>query len=74
MMISNMVKCISEDFLNFTNLEYLQYDDGDNIINTYYNFIFNHETPTHTELYNREKWEEGPNHFMFNKFFRKIYS
>jgi hypothetical protein len=71
MMISdytNMVKCISEDFLNFTNPEYLKYNDGGLITNTYYNFKFNHETPHHADLYKKEKWEEGPNHFINNNF------
>ena len=65
---TNVVKCIKEEFLNFTNPEYLKYNDGGIITNIYYNFKFNHETPNHANLYNIEKWEEGSNHFINNNF------
>ena len=62
-----IVKCIKEDFMNFTNPEYLTYN-GHRILNTYYNFSFNHETPGHADLYVTEKWSEGTNHFINNNF------
>ena len=70
LMISNydgLVKCIKEDFKNFTNPEYLNYN-GYIVSNTYYNFEFNHETPGHADLYLKEKWSEGTNHFINNNF------
>ena len=70
LMISNfdgIIKCIVEDFKNFTNPAFLVYD-GICIRNTYYNFMFNHETPGHANLYITEQWKEGANHFINNKF------
>ena len=70
LMISNfdgVVKCILEDFKNFTDPAFLVYD-GNSIRNTYYKFVFNHETPGHANLHITEQWEEGINHFVNNKF------
>jgi hypothetical protein len=72
LMISNyngIVKCIKEDFSNFCNIEYLKITDN-GLINTYYNFGFNHESPEHKNqvenkyLYEIENWPEGKNHFI----------
>ena len=74
LMISNyegIIKCILEDFKNFTNPEFLIYD-GNIILNNYYNFKFNHETPNHGNLCQVEKWIEGENHFINNNFFNFI--
>jgi hypothetical protein len=74
LMLSNykgICKCIREDFTNFINPDYLVLKTNpapDCIINTYYNFGFNHETPYHADLYKSEKWSEGPNHFMNNNY------
>jgi hypothetical protein len=72
LMVSNyagIVKCINDDFKYFCDLEYLRYVEGEgNITNTYYNFAFNHETPGHANLYLKEKWVEGKNHYVNHKF------
>lgn len=68
LMVSNytgIVKCINDDFKYFCDLKYLRYVDGEGPIkNTYYHFGFNHETPGHANLHVKEKWEEGPNHYV----------
>jgi hypothetical protein len=68
-----IIKCILEDFDNFTNINYLKYNEDIDIskniiINTYYNFCFNHETPGHADLYIKENWSEGINHFINNNY------
>ena len=73
LMVSNyngVVKCIQEDFKNFTDPNFLHYDacKGDYIYNSYYNFKFNHETPGHANLYIQENWPGGKNHFVNNNF------
>jgi hypothetical protein len=68
-----IIKCIIEDFQNFTNPDFLILDPISGcIINTYYNFGFNHETPGHSELYLKEKWPEGTNHFINNNYLHFI--
>jgi hypothetical protein len=75
-MISNykgIIKCIMEDFQHFTNPEFLILDPIHGlIINTYYNFAFNHETSGHADLYLIEKWPEGTNHFINNNYLHFI--
>jgi hypothetical protein len=72
LMISNykgIIKCILEDFANFTNPEFLIMDTTLDVVkNTYYNFSFNHETPYHADLYIKQNWTEGTNHFINNNF------
>ena len=73
LMVSNyngVVKCILEDFKNFTDPKFLHYTatTGENILNSYYNFQFNHETPGHANLYIQENWPGGKNHFVDNNF------
>jgi hypothetical protein len=70
LMISNydgVVKCIAEDFTNFTNPAYL-INQNECIFNTYYNFCFNHEGPGHANLYIKEDWPEGIMHFVNNNY------
>jgi hypothetical protein len=38
------------------------------IQNKHYNFIFNHESPHHKNLWITEKWEGGKGHFADNNF------
>ena len=64
---NGIIKCITEDFKNFTDPQYLTIQN-DCIVNTYYKFGFNHETPGHANLYKTEKWTEGTNHFINNKY------
>jgi len=76
--LSGIIKCFEEDFINFYNHEYLDIFDykGDNLIrNKYYNFIYNHESPGHANLYITQGWKEGINHYINNNFyhFKKRY-
>jgi hypothetical protein len=74
LMVSNyqgIVKCIKEDFKHFCDLDYLILKNN-LIYNTYYNFGFNHESPYHADLYLRENWPEGPNHFVNNNYLHFI--
>jgi hypothetical protein len=77
-----MCKCIEDDFKYFCDLKYIElrkcpimsdllHNQNDNelwIYNTYYNFVFNHESPGHGSLYKSEMWENGVNHFVNNNF------
>ena len=70
LMVSNyngIVKCILEDFNNFVDPNYL-ICANDCIVNTYYNFGFNHEGPGHANLYIKENWPEGIMHFVNNNY------
>jgi len=76
-----MCKCIEDDFKYFCNPNYLELRDAPDmtkhfpnqksgekwIYNTYYNFVFNHESPFHGNLYLNERWN-GPYHFVENNF------
>ena len=62
----SVVKCILEDFKHFTDPLYLKCEPM--LVNTYYNFTFNHETPGHANLHIIESWEEGQNHFINNNY------
>ena len=83
-----VVKCLQNDFKYFCDPQflgvfavpaYLQTVEGklesNLIVNTFYNFIFNHESPGHTFLAEKEKWPGGKWHFVRNNFeaFRKQY-
>lgn len=77
-------KAISDDFKYFTDPKYLKLVEGNfcsehfdmyntpkretQIVNTYYGFIFNHESPGHGNLYINERWNGGINHFTSNNF------
>lgn len=84
LMITNylgVIDCIEDDFkyfcdpqyLHVLNIEkdytYLAFKKGDRVIvNTKYNFIFNHESPGHGNLYIQENWENGQEHFIIDNF------
>lgn len=66
-------QCIRDDFAEFLNHEHLTLVEGDipgdmQIYHRYYRFLFNHESPGHADLYLREKWEGGKEHFTSNNF------
>jgi len=74
------VLCINEDFKYFYDINYLKLipakfsTDGiikDELLiyNTKYNFIFNHESPDHANLYINQNWIGGKNHYIDNNFF-----
>lgn len=77
-----MIQCLQDDFKDFTNPDYLAiidtsgitfehpiYQSGELlIVNTKYNFIFNHESPTHGNLYLHEGWRDGTFHFCKDNF------
>ena len=74
-------ECIKDDFKHFCDPKYLelrpapkmtghipnQKDDELWVYNTYYNFVFNHESPYHGNLYLNETWS-SPHHFVENNF------
>ena len=76
-----VVECLRDDFKYFCHPDYitlkivekdcifLGYRKGDIlIVNTKYNFIFNHESPNHGNLHLHENWPNGPYHFCINNF------
>jgi hypothetical protein len=83
-MITNyegIIKCIDDDFLYFCDPNYLKVmtiKDKYNylnfplnttiIVNTKYNFIFNHESSGHGDLWQAEKWPKGQFHFEMDNF------
>lgn len=84
LMITNydgIVECIKDDFQylcdpRYIELKTVQKDcqylslkkDDKIIVNTKYNFIFNHESPNHGNLYLHENWPKGTYHFVLNNF------
>ena len=70
--------CLKEDFKYFCDPEYLilrkfpsdckYYPDETLIYNTRYNFIFNHESPGHANLYQTQAWVGGINHYIDNHY------
>lgn len=64
--VDGIIKCINENFANFFELNI----NKDNYIYNNYNFYFNHESniPDEHSLWEKEKWIEGPNHFVNNNF------
>jgi hypothetical protein len=77
-----VVQCIRDDFKYFCDPAYLilrkfptdhRYYPGESLVyNTRYNFIFNHESPGHADLYVTQKWSGGINHYIDNNFERFI--
>ena len=70
LMVSNyngLVKCIREDFKYFCDPQHLRIKNG-RLFNSYYNFHFNHESPSNINLYQKEKWKEGLQHYTANNF------
>jgi hypothetical protein len=76
-----LCKCIEDDFKYFCDPKYLKLRPAPNMMkyipnqkegemwvyNTYYNFVFNHESPYHGNLYLNERWS-SPYHFIDNDF------
>ena len=87
--LEGIIKCIDDDFDKFCDSNYLTLVTVPNnihhfnhlknneklLINNYYNFIFNHESPGHADLYISENWNGGINHYIDNDFieFKKRY-
>ena len=73
-MLSNypgLIECLKDDFKYFCDPDYLttiETTDGIFIYNTRYKFAFNHESPDHDDLYLKQNWAEGKNHFINNNF------
>ena len=74
-----IILCLKEDFKHFCDLEYLKiipakYNTGGIvknerlIYNTRYNFIFNHESPDHANLYIKQQWAGGKEHYIANDY------
>ena len=70
-----IVKCIRDDFNSFFDLELFEvpqtnpYCKGDTLIrNTKYKFVFNHESPGHGDLWQKEGWPGGRKHFILNSY------
>jgi hypothetical protein len=72
LMISNykgIIECIRNDFHDFCNPHFLSIEQNINCVkNSKYNFFFNHESPYHADLYIKENWPEGPNHYINNNY------
>ena len=72
LMISNLdgiIKCFENDFKHFCNPKYIVYTGKGFIKNTYYKFMFNHETPGHADLHLKEGWPgNDKNYFIKNNF------
>jgi hypothetical protein len=77
-----LIECIKNDFKDLTNPNYLSIIDTTGVVfeqpiyrsgelllvNTKYKFIFNHESPTHGDLYLHEGWKGGIFHYSNNNF------
>ena len=77
-----IIECIKDDFEFLCDINYLKLikipsnskwlntnGDGDIMIyNTKYNFIFNHESPGHANIFRHQKWPNGMNHFVMNDY------
>jgi hypothetical protein len=75
-----IVQCIEDDFKFFLDLNYIEirrfyldipgYPIQDELLiyNSKYKFWFNHESPGHANLYIKEKWENGTNHYIMNNY------
>jgi len=84
LMITNfkgIIDCFNDDFQYLYDTKYIQvkivqrdckflaFKKGDKaIVNTKYNFIFNHESPNHGNLHLHENWAKGSEHFCLNNF------
>jgi hypothetical protein len=84
--IDGVIACFRNDFKDFTNPEHLTVVNapfstggirqGERLLmNTKYKFIFNHESPGHADLYIKQGWAGGSEHFIDNDFseFRRRY-
>ena len=76
--INGIIDCLNTDFNDFCNADLLEYDQKQQlIIHNKYQFAFNHEAPYHADIYIKEKWEDGPFHFVnhnYKKFCERYYS
>jgi hypothetical protein len=77
-----IIDCIIDDFKYLCDINYLELikipkeskwlntnGDGDLVIyNKKYKFIFNHESPGHSNLFVRQKWSKGINHYITNNY------
>ena len=65
-----VIDCINDDFKDFFDVELKKIYGTDEfwIYNKKYKFLFNHESPGHAELYIRENWQHGINHFIENNY------
>ena len=75
-----IIQCIEDDFKSFLDLDYIEMkrfylnipgypiQDEPLIYNRKYKFWFNHESPGHANLYIKEKWENGTNHYVMNNY------
>jgi hypothetical protein len=77
LMMSNykgVIDCINDNFKYFCDLEYIELKEIHSIIdelwiyNKKYKFLFNHESPEHADLYIKQGWTNGKNHFIINNF------
>jgi hypothetical protein len=77
-----IIECIKDDFEYLCDIKYLELikipqeskwmntnGDGDTVIyNKKYNFIFNHESPGHANLFIKQNWKNGMNHYIANDY------
>jgi hypothetical protein len=77
-----LIECLKTDFKDFTNPNFLSIVDTTGIVfehpvyksgelllvHTKYKFIFNHESPTHGDLYLHEGWKGGIFHYCNDNF------
>jgi hypothetical protein len=66
-----IIQCIEDDFKYFCDPDYLKIiikPNEDSVINTKYKFNYNHESPGHADLYIKERWPKGRNHFVMNNY------
>lgn len=77
-----LINCIMDDFDYLCDTKYLELikipkeskflntnGDGDVMIyNNKYNFIFNHESPGHANLYVSQNWSKGIDHYIINDY------
>jgi hypothetical protein len=68
-----VIDCINDDFKDFCNLNYIEIKrmpgiEEDWIYHRKYNFLFNHESPGHANLYIHQNWSSGINHFINNSY------
>jgi hypothetical protein len=68
-----IVECLLDDFKYMCDDKFLEIRPSKSgneevIFNTKYNFIFNHESPGHANLYITENWPEGKSHFTVDNF------
>jgi hypothetical protein len=74
-----VILCLKEDFKYFCDPSFLKiipapYSTGGIVkgekllYNTRYKFIFNHESPGHANLYIRQRWNGGINHYIDNNY------